>query len=284
MSNSRDPNRTTLAYAIAAFVALGAALYSALGVSIGRRDTAAVAYVNGAPILDAEYARARDAMQSGLVRARTAEDNVRAMQILIDEELIVQEALRLDLGRDDRLVRKNLIQALIRSVTSLNPAAEPDEDALRTFYEAEKSLFSSPRLVTIDVARADGDSQSQGFVDALQGGASFEEARATFDLVHIPVAPRAPLGKVSDYLGGSARDAIAKMAQGEITGPIATGSGDLFIWLRKDEGGPLSFEQARDGVETELSRRRDEQALEKYVTRLRRNARIKIIIDPETDL
>jgi len=283
MSNSRAPNRTTLAYAIAAFVALGAALYSALGVSIGRRDTAAVAYVNGAPILDAEYARARDAMQSGLVRARTAEDNARAMQILIDEELIVQEALRLELGRDDRLVRKNLIQALIRSVTSLNPAAEPDEDELRAFYEAEKPLFSSPRLVTIDVVRADSESQSQGFMDALQGGASFEEARATFDLVRIPVAPRAPLGKVSDYLGGSARDAITKMAQGDITGPIATSSGELFLWLRKDEGAPLSFEQARNSVEIELLRRRDEQALEKYVTRLRRNARIKVLIDPETE-
>jgi parvulin-like peptidyl-prolyl cis-trans isomerase-like protein len=284
MSNSRAPNRTTLVYAIAAFAALGAALYSALGVSIGRRDTAAVAYVNGMPILDAEYARARDAMQSGLVRARTAEDNARAMQILIDEELIVQEALRLELGRDDRLVRKNLIQALIRSVTSLNSAAEPDEDGLRIFYEAEKSLFSSPRLVTIDVARADSESQSQGFMDALQGGASFEEARAAFNLQRTPIAPRAPLGKVSDYLGGSARDAVAKMAQGEITGPIATGSGDLFIWLRKNEGGPLSFEQARDSVETEWSRRRDEQALEKYIARLRRNARIKILIDPETDL
>lgn len=284
MSNSRAPNRTTLVYAIAAFAALGAALYSALGVSIGRRDTAAVAYVNGMPILDAEYARARDAMQSGLVRSRTAEDNARAMQILIDEELIVQEALRLELGRDDRLVRKNLIQALIRSVTSLNSAAEPDEDALRAFYGAETALFSSPRLVTIDAVRADSESQSQGFMDALQGGASFEEARAAFNLQRTPIAPRAPLGKVSDYLGGSARDAIAKMAQGEITGPIATGSGDLFIWLRKNEGGPLSFEQARDGVETEWSRRRDEQALEKYIARLRRNARIKILIDPETDL
>jgi PPIC-type PPIASE domain len=272
-----------LAYAIAAFAALGAALYSALGVSIGRRDTAAVAYVNGMPILDAEYARARDAMQSGLVRARTAEDNARAMQILIDEELIVQEALRLELGRDDRLVRKNLIQALIRSVTSLNPAPEPDEDALRTFYDAETALFSSPRLVTIDVVRADSKSQSQGFMEALQGGASFEEARAAFNLLRTPIAPRAPLGKVSDYLGGSARDAIAKMAQGEITGPIATGSGDLFIWLRKNEGAPLSFEEVRDSVETEWQRRRDEQALEKYVTRLRRNARIKILIDPETE-
>jgi PPIC-type PPIASE domain len=284
MSNSRAQNRTTLAYATAAFVALGAALYSALGVSIGRRDTAAVAYVNGAPILDAEYARARDAMQSGLVRALTTEDNARAMQILIDEELIVQEALRLELGRDDRLVRKNLIQALIRSVTSLNPAAEPDEDELKAFYEAEKSLFSSPRLVTIDVVRADSESQSQGFMDALQGGVSFEEARATFDLVRIPVAPRAPLGKVSDYLGGSARDAVAKMAQGDITGPIETGNGELFLWLRNDEGAPLSFEQAQNSVEIEWLRRRDEQALEKYIARLRRNARIKILIDPETDL
>jgi PPIC-type PPIASE domain/SurA-like N-terminal domain len=283
MSNSRAARRASLAYAIAAFVALGAALYSVLGVSIGERDSAAVAYVNGAPILDAEYARARDTMQSGLVRALTVEDKARALQILIDEELIVQEALRLELGRDDRLVRKNLIQALIRSVTVLNPVVDPEEGDLRAFYEKEKILFSSPRLVTVDVVRASDGDTSQDFMAALQDGASFEEARASVGLERIPVAPRAPLGKVSDYLGGTARDAITKMAPGEITGPIATGSGDLFIWLRKAEGGPLSFEQARDSVETEWLRRRDEQALEKYVVRLRHNARIKILIDPEAD-
>ncbi len=283
MNNSRTAARTTLAYAIAAFAALGAALFSVLGISINGREMAAVAYVNGAPILDAEYARARDTMQSGLARARTTDDNMRALQILIDEELIVQEALRLDLGRDDRLVRKNLVQALIRSVTSLNSADEPDEDELRAFYEAEKSLFSSPRLVTINVARAADGRASQNFMTALQGGASFEQARADGGLERVTIAPRAPLGKVSDYLGGSARDAVAKMAQGDIAGPIATGNGDIFIWLRKDEGAPLSFDQARDSVETEWSRRRDEQALEKYIARLRHNARIKIIIDPETE-
>ncbi len=283
MSNSRIANRTTIAYAIVAFLALGAALFSVLGISINRREMAAVAYVNGDPILDTEYARARDAMQAGLARSMTSEDKMRALQILIDEELIVQEALRLDLGRDDRLVRKNLIQALIRSVTVLNPSIEPEEDELRDFYEAEETVFSSPRLVTIDVVRASGESVSQGFMIALQNGASFEEARAAFKLERIPVAPRAPLGKVSDYFGGSVRDAIAKMTQGEVTGPITTSSGDLFIWLRKNEGAPLPFEQVRDSVEVEWSRRRDEQALEKYVARLRRNARIKIIVDPEAD-
>jgi len=283
MNNSRAGNRTTLAYAIAAFLALGAALFTVLGVSVNGREMGAVAYVNGDPIPDAEYIRARDAMQAGLTRSLTKEDKTRALQILIDEELLVQEALRLGLGRDDRLVRKNLVQALIRSVTTLNPAAEPNEAEVRAFYEEEKSLFSSPRLVTIEVVRAPSEGASQGFMDALHKGASFEGARATFDLERIPIAARLPFGKVSDYIGGSARDALSKMIEGEIAGPISTGAGDLFIWLRKDEGAPLVFEQVRDSVEVEWSRRRDEQALEKYVARLRRNARIKTVIDLEAE-
>ncbi len=283
MNNNRAANRTTFAYAIAALLGLGAALFSVLGIPIEGRGAGAVAYVNGDPIPDTEYARAREAMQAGLKRPLTSEDRKRALDILIDEELIVQEALRLDLARDDRLIRKNLTQALIRSVTTLNLTAEPTEGELMAFYKSEKSLFSLPRLVTIDALRASREGASQKFLHALQNGASFEDARATVGLERIPIPARLPVGKVGDYLGGSARDAVAEMTQDEIAGPIITGNGDLFIWLRKDESAPLSFEQARDSVEVEWSRRLDEKALETYIARLRRHARIKIAIDPEAE-
>ena len=108
MAIKEPSKRTTIAFALAAFVGLGAALFSALGLSFEARDSAAVAYVNGAPIPQAEYIRALDAMQASLDRTLTEADKARALQILIDEELIIQEALRLDLASDDRLVRKNL--------------------------------------------------------------------------------------------------------------------------------------------------------------------------------
>ena len=98
--------KLTTAYVAAAFIALGLALYSVLGVAWPERG--AVAYVNGKPIPQAEYNRAVKAMQAGIERALNDEDRAKAMRLLVDEELIVQDAERLGLGRQDRLVRRTL--------------------------------------------------------------------------------------------------------------------------------------------------------------------------------
>lgn len=275
-------NKLSLGFAAAAFLALGAALFSALNLQAVDSARGAVAFVNGVSIPDAEYARALDAMQAGLQRPLTTEDRQRALTILVDEELIVQEALRLDLARDDRLTRKNLVQAMIRSSRALATGAGSSEETLKTFYEENKPLFAAPRLVTVVAGKASDDTVAADFTNALIAGSSYNEAASAAGLDRLYVPAGIPAGKVADYLGGAARDAVLTMSPGDIAGPIASDGGALFVWLQEETGGPLSFEAARESVIDEWGRRQDEAALEKYITRLRRNARIKTIVDPET--
>lgn len=265
-------------YLVAAVLALASALLIALDLSPLRslsNETYAIARVNDTPIPMAEYVRALDAMQAGLERPLTEQDRSRALKILINEELIVQEALRLNLASDDRLVRKNLIQALINSVILLEPEKDVSDQTLRAFYESEKPLFSGPISFTVNAFRVIDERNVRVFLDALNQGVTFSDAgiAAAFEVIDLPT--EIPAGKLGEALGGKARDAILAMTPGDIVGPIESTGGEVFVWLLKREGGEQPFAEVKDRVATEWHRRQEEMALDKYLERLRKRARIK---------
>lgn len=265
-------------YTLAAVLSLGFALLVALDLSpLGRLSAGshAAALVNDAPIPMAEYVRALDAMQAGLDRPLTERDRSRALTTLINEELIVQEALRLNLASDDRLVRKNLVQALINSVILLESGQDVSEEALRDFYEAKKALFSRPATFTVSAFRVTDRNNIGVFSEALSNGVAFSEAGRLADFQAIEIPAGIPAGKLGETLGGKARDAIRAMTPGDIAGPIESTGGQLFVWLLKRDGGEQSFDEVRDSVAAEWQRRQEEAALERYLERLRKQARIK---------
>ena len=274
MSQHSSSKRAAFAYVVTAFAALGAALYTALGVSPSLTGGAA-AYVNGSPIPQPEYARALKAMQAGLERPLTADDRASALSRLIDEELIVQEAIKLGYPSSDRLVRKNLVQSMMRSVTSLEAGEEISEQEIRAFFDDTRNLFASPKRVSLQVAISPDAKRSLEFVTLLQTGAAFPEAIGKAGLEHNILPEKLPIGKVGSLIGGGAAEMAAKMEVGVIAGPVASGDKELFLWMTDMSGGQAAFEEVRGSVKTELERRRDEAALDNYLARLRKRARIK---------
>ena len=269
------PNKYERVYALTSLIALLAAVVWALRpqpVTVGTGP----AVVNGVPIPEEEHLRALDAMQAGLERALTEEDKKRALNVLVDEELLVQQAIKLNLAADDRLVRRNLIQAMIRSVTLLAAADEPTERQLIDLFEANESLFASPRLVTLEIIKAGPNSNLATFLTQLKTGATFEQARNEARLLTIDAPPRLPIGVIGNLFGATIRDTVDAMRQGEIVGPLEVGDEIYFLWLIRDERNEVSFEDAREAVDTEWRRRADEEALKTYLLRLRRNADVKI--------
>ncbi|MBT8116058.1 MAG: SurA N-terminal domain-containing protein [Arenicella sp.] len=265
------------AYVLMAALAVSAALLLSLRPDFGAFDgNDNVATVDGTPIPRAELARALDAMQSGLKRQLNDDDRERALKLLIDEELLVQQALRLELASDDRLIRKNLVQALMNSVTSMDASEVPQDAQLQDFYLQNRSFFARPRQVSLRVMAANDDSEAQLFVDALNAGLSFDQAAANARFDSVSLAAELPLGKIGDLLGGAARDAVVSMQAGDIIGPVESSGRQLYIWMTNDQGGQQGFNQVRDQVQKEWQRRQQEQALERYLDRLRKQARITL--------
>lgn len=280
MSDTPYMTKAAWLYILAALMALGSALWMALGISLPDREPA-VAYVNGQPIPKAEYSRAINAMQAGLERPLTDADHARALRLLIDEELIVQDAERLNLSAQDRLVRKNLVQAMIRSATSLQSDTTITAPEIQSFYRDNRSLFSTPETYSLHVAAPLTAANTDPFRTSLDAGATFEDAaiEAGYSVEKLP--PDLPIGQVNSLLGGDVAALVPQMRQGDIAGPVTSNGKSIFLWLTQKTGGDVPLSAVQEQVETEIRRRRDEAALKTYITRLRSRARIKDLSNSE---
>ena len=275
-----QPKSTARLYILAAFLGLGGALASALGLFTPSSSIVdAVALVNGEPISQIEYQRAISAMQSGFKRPLTQEDRKRALKLLIDEELMLQHALELGLARDDRLARRDLIQAVIKLAALPSENRDPTEDDLKAFFDQEKALFAPPAIVTVKLAATDQAAAADQFIARLKAGATFDQAVSSVGLRAVELPGGIPLGKLADYAGGAVRDAVYAMTPGDIAGPIETDANLYFVWLTQRRGGATQFNKVKAQVRAEWDRRREEEAFDTYVARLRKRARINMVID-----
>ena len=69
------------------------------------------------------------------------------------------------------------------------------------------------------------------------------------------------------------------MTPGDIAGPLPTGNRSAFVWLVERGGGAVDFEDVKDQVRVEWSRRQSENAFAAYLAQLRRSAKIRIPIE-----
>lgn len=265
-------------FLVAALIALGGALAMALGFANQWRVGGVAAWVNGESVSEERYASTLLAMQNSLRRSLTTEDRQRALRNIIDEELILQEALALGLARSDVVARKNLIQSLLTQATVASEVS--DEQTLRAFFRQNKQLFAPPAQVSLQVLQAAGVDQAAMFAEALRQGQAFLEAGQAQGLTPIALPDDLPLERAAGYIGGSALPILKRMAANEIAGPLAFADGFIFIWLTARTDVQISYEQVASQVQAEWIRRQQEEAFADYLEELRQAAHIRTLISP----
>ena len=279
--------KNTFLFTLAGLAGLTFALLTALGIlppqfgnhELRARGDVPIASVNGESVSKVEYLRALTAMQAGLDRSLSDTDKRAALQVLIDEEVILQHALNIGLARSDPMARKNLVQALMRS-TALLTDYETDTQKLETFFKENKHLFVAPRMVRVKVLTTDKVKTADTFRQAMINGETFDAAGRHLGLTEKDLPDDIPLGKAADYLGGTARDRLATLKEGEIIGPIKSGSESdrqyMFIWLMKATRLDVEFNEVAEIVKAEWQRRQEEKAFETYLSNLRQTADIRL--------
>lgn len=279
--------KNTFLFTLVGLAGLTFALLTALGIlppqfgnhELRARGDVPIASVNGESVSKVEYLRALTAMQAGLDRSLSETDKRAALQVLIDEEVILQHALNIGLARSDPMARKNLVQALMRS-TALLTDYETDTQKLETFFKENKHLFVAPRMVRVKVLTTDKVKTADTFRQAMINGETFDAAGRHLGLNEKDLPDDIPLGKAADYLGGTARDRLATLKEGEIIGPIKSGSESdrqyMFIWLMKATRLDVEFNEVAEIVKAEWQRRQEEKAFETYLSNLRQTADIRL--------
>ena len=272
--------RTRLLLAAGAALGLGTALWGALGEpGLGRPAGDAVATVGGVEISRADYQRALGALAADKRTPLTAADARRALDRLIDEELLVQRGLELGLGTGDLAVRKALVDAMIQFAAAEAAGRTPDETELREFYAGRPEVArSAPQLRVRAVSFPSRDpAQVEAMRAALRAGQGFDAAAAGAGAEPLVVPDvLLPAGKLADYAGPTVRDAALSLKPGEVAGPIDVAGVPTFVFLLDERPGETPpFEAVRDLVAEEWSRRQAEAALEHYLEGLRRTATIR---------
>jgi parvulin-like peptidyl-prolyl isomerase len=276
--------RTGLLLAAGATLGLAAALWGALGQpGYGRPGRDAIATVDGAAVSRADYERALGALAADKRTPLTNQDARRALDRLIDEELLVRRGLDLGLGTSDPAVRKALVDAMVQFAVAEAAGREPDEDTLREFYAGRPELVRSAPQLRVRVASfpSRDAAKVEAMRVALRSGQAFDVAMraAGAEAVLVPDA-LLPAQKLADYAGPAVRDAAIALAPGEVAGPLDAGGVPTFVFLLdRREGEVPPFESVRAIVAEEWRRRATESALEQYLEGLRRSAKVRYAAD-----
>jgi parvulin-like peptidyl-prolyl isomerase len=270
--------------AVGAALGLAAALWGALGQpGLGRPDADAIATVAGVSIARADYERALASLAADKRSPLTTPDARRALDLLVDEELLVRRGLDLGLGTSDLSVRKALVDAMVQFAAAEAAGREPDEAELRRYYAERPELVqSSPELRIRVVSFPSRDAAAVAAMRAaLRAGKDFTAASAASggEAVFVPDA-LLPAGKLADYAGPTVRDAAAALAPGDVAGPLDVAGVPTFVLLvERRAGAAPPFEKVREVVAEEWRRRQAEAALERYLAELRRKAKIRYAPD-----
>jgi len=270
--------------AVGAALGLAAALWGALGQpGLGRPGRDAIATVEGVEISRADYERALGALAADKRTPLTTADARRALDRLIDEELLVQRGLDLGLGTSDLAVRKAVVDAMVQFAAAETAGRKPDDDELRAFYAGRPELVRTAPQVRVHVVSFPSRDQAsvEAMRSALRAGIDFDAAArsAGGETVIVPDM-LLPAQKLGDYAGPAVRDAAVSLKPGEAAGPIDSGGVPAFVLsLDRREASAPPFEEVRDAVAEEWRRRQAETALDEYLAGLRRTAKIRYAPD-----
>lgn len=226
-------------------------------------------------VIDEDRLRTITARQAeALGRSPTAEELDLAVAAWVDEELLVREARRLGLDREDPVIRARLAQQQVYLTQALTLPPEPDEAELQALWAEVQEDFQAPARLTV---------RQLWVADPAAGEARARALQARWQAGEDPVAlseeadppPGGPVLRnrspehLARQLGEQVAAAALALPQGQV-GVVAGAEGWHVLRVEaRQEGGPLPYEQARARLVLRWKARWQEQATAAAVEGLR---------------
>lgn len=271
------PSRRRLHDVLLVVLVLAALLLALAGIvdDGGRVPDDAIALVNGRPLGRAGFEDSLAAVERELRAPLDAAGRAEVLERFIDEELLLQQAIALDLPRKDARLRGQMMQQIIRQAVAAAPVTPPDDATLERFLAANASYFRRPATFRAwRVLAADAD-EAAALAAALARGGAQHQLHAELLARRDPTLPDAWLtrARLAEYLGDATAGRVVALQPGALLRDAADARVLLLLaGARPESTPPLAAIRAQ--VEAEWSRRHDEQALRDYVRGLRAAARI----------
>lgn len=242
-------------------------------------DSKSVAAVNGKKITQQQYQE----FLKQLSTAQAAKGNKQPInrQVVLDElinrEILLQEATRLKLHKDKKvmaILKQQKDAVLLQALVSKSPAAKPvSEKELKAFYDKDIKNIDPTEYKTRHIQVKD-EATAKKLITTLNDGADFAEL-ATKESKD----PSAKNGGDLDWLSAAQMPpafskAVAKLKNGMHTQkPVKTKFGYHIIKLEDLRKREIP---AFDAVKGQISQVIQQQRFQKYASKLRSKAKIEI--------
>jgi peptidyl-prolyl cis-trans isomerase C len=241
-----------------------------------------VAVVNDKEIT---VSQVNQALRGAKVEAVTPEVTRQAVDSLVAEELLVQDALRNKMDRDPGVVqaiehsrRRVLAEAFAEK--RLFPSAAPTNEQIEAYYRKNPALFANRKLfrfTTFSASRAD---MTDPIRSELNDAHSVEQVRAVLERHAISYS--AQISNVSpEQIPMNRLPAFASAAVGDVLITESTGNKLSLMCLTSTEDNPVALEQATPMIREFLTNASHQEALAAYIKQSKATA--KIAYTRETD-
>jgi peptidyl-prolyl cis-trans isomerase C len=263
------------------FVVAGTLLFALVAFRQGGEETREIR------ITAADVAQMTAYWETQTQRKPSPEELHAMVQERIDEEVLAQEAVRLGLDQDDVIIRRRLAQKMAFITEDLATLTEPDEAALRAYFEAHRAAYATPELYgvrhlffSVDSRGMNLERDTRGALQKLLQGADPATMGDPFMLPgEFADASRADMER---DLGGEFAQAVANGAVGKWLGPVRSPFG--FHLIRVESRSPATdagFDEVRDEVREALLAQRRQEANAAFRADLR--GKYRVIVEAAVD-
>ncbi len=200
----------------------------------------------------------------------------------VRQEVFYREALRLNLDRNDEIIRKRLSQKMEAVANDLGTLTNPpSDDQLKAFFQNHQELFRLPpsyafRQVLFLPDEARDKAAVEALLAQLRAGGTIPQSRV--DKLAVPntwLQTTAP--ELHNAFGGDFTQALADAPQQQWFGPVRSGYGWHLVYIDSRQAPAVpAFETVRDYVAREFDYQAERDIQERVYQELL--ARYRVII------
>jgi hypothetical protein len=249
-----------------------------------------VAVVNGRGILMSDFITQTMDTTGEPFESSTPEQRAKVLHDMVNEELLVQEALTLDLPETTTEVRDVLVSAVETQVAQPVLGMRVSDGELRAFYEAHKSEFTTSGAMgvtdivlhvggyeNVDQSTAQAETDATEAAYQLRSGADLRYVMDHFGFVNSGRTDGSaePDFAAKLHLGDKAYEIARTLTDGQVSDPLVEADGvHLLIMQQRIPERFADFDVVRSKVYAEYRDAQRRQADAQYLQHLRRVAHI----------
>ncbi len=222
------------------------------------------------------------ASEKGVGRLPTDQELAHMINNFVREEIYFREALAMELGREDVIVRQRLVQKLRFLVEEVATAQAPSDEELRELFDQMSERFLEPERFSFSHVyfrntREDARTDAQQSLEQLQGAADKSPQQLGDPFMRRYHYANQDKPQITESFGGAFAAQVSSLSPGRWHGPFQSVYGWHLVKLSEKRDSYIpAFDQVRGSVMAEWYQQQRDKANDEAFARLRKAYQVEI--------